>query len=116
MLPTSYEPLADEHPELRHVLSRISEWVRQHGDWNLLDSRVLAKDLPDVHEEELAAALQVLGTSNFFRRCYTVTTPSGVLADELYDHPRKIPERLPDRFNHYFDTEESDIVAVLTPR
>ena len=116
MLPSNYEPIAGQHPELRTALRRISDWVRQHSEWELLDPRVLGRDLRDLDAQQLAAALVVLGTSELFRRVFMVTTPSGTLADSKYDHPRQIPERLPDHFEKYFDTAESDVVPVLTAR
>ena len=116
MLPSNYEPIAGKHPELRTALGRISDWVRQHREWDLLDPRVLAKDLRDLDAQQLAAALVVLGTSELFRRVFMVTTPSGSLADGKYESPRQIPGRLADRFEQYFDTAESDVVPVLTAR
>lgn len=115
MLPSSFEHIAEEHPELRTVLGRISQWIRAHQDWNVLDTRILARDLADVDALLLAAALHVLSTGPF-RRAYMITTPSGVLFEEQFDDPRQIPDRVPDRFNRYFDTAESDIVPVLKAR
>ena len=116
MLPNSFEPLADEHPELRTAFGRISQWINLHQDWNILDPRILAKDLRDLDAGQLATALSILAASNLFRRVFMVTTPSGVLAEGQYEHLRQVPERVADRFHQYFDTAESDIVPVLTPR
>jgi hypothetical protein len=42
-----------------------------------------------------------------------VLTPSGVLAEGEFEDPTKIPEKLADRFNRYFDTSDSDVVPLF---
>jgi hypothetical protein len=42
-----------------------------------------------------------------------VLTPSGVYADGEFEDPTKIPEKLPDRRENYFDTAESDVVPIF---
>jgi len=58
----------------------------------------------------------LLCDKGFFRQVYMVVAPSGVLADGKYDDPRRIPVRVADRWNQYFETAEADIVAVLEAR
>jgi hypothetical protein len=73
----------------------------------------LARDIPDVDAISLSEALQRAVHHGYFRIKYTVLTPSGNLASESFDSPTQIPQRLPDRFEEYFDTSEYPIVAVL---
>lgn len=40
---------------------------------------------------------------------YKVKTPSGVLTDGEWSHIGDIPDRLPDRRERYFDTNEADV-------
>ena len=89
--------------------------VVSNKDWNVLDPRELARSLSDVDSYTLASALSLLVKSGVLRQVYVVVTPSGSLADGEYDDPRQIPERIPDRFNHYFDTLEAEIIPVLRP-
>jgi hypothetical protein len=42
-----------------------------------------------------------------------VVTPAGVLADGEFEDPTGIPEKLPDRFEHYFDTSDAEIVPMF---
>jgi hypothetical protein len=114
MLPTNFDSLTDERPDLAATLRQVARWIREHPDWEILDPRELARTAKQIDPWTLASALHLLVERGFFRQVYMVTTPSGVLADGEFDDPRKIPERLPDRFNRHFETAESDIVAVLT--
>jgi hypothetical protein len=43
---------------------------------------------------------------------FRVLTPSGVIADGAWRTRGEIPARIPDRFNHYFDTSEEEIIEV----
>jgi hypothetical protein len=43
---------------------------------------------------------------------FRILTPSGVQAEGEWDTLEEIPARLPDRFNHYFDTEDADVVVI----
>jgi transposase len=45
-----------------------------------------------------------------------MVTPSRVLAEGRYEHPRQIPERVMDRFEQYFDTAESEVGQQLDAR
>lgn len=47
---------------------------------------------------------------------YKVKTPSGVFADGEWDDPSQIPPKLPDRFEHYFETAEAEILKVEVER
>lgn len=115
MLPSNYDSLAAKHPELAPVLGRIGAWVRAHADWNLIDPRVLSKDLRDLDVITLARGLQVLVDERVLREVYMVATPdTGVLAEGEFEELDDIPERLSDRWNHSFNTADADIVAVLT--
>jgi hypothetical protein len=101
---------------LAPALDEVAEWIRNHPSWEVLDPRELSKSLRDIDTWHLALALRLLVEKGFFRQVYKVVTPSGVLADDIFDDPRLIPDRLPDRWNQYFDTSEADVVAVLAVR
>lgn len=73
----------------------------------------LAKDLPDVTSPALAGTLILLVREGVLQRTYAVLTPDGVLAEREFADPHDIPDTLPDRFEHYFNTAESDIVPVF---
>ena len=116
MLPTNFDFLTAERPDLGPAFRRLREWIQAHQDWNVLDPRELAPSLPDIDSFTLAKMLALLVQRRVMRQVYVVLTPSGVYADGEYEDPRKIPDKVPDRFNHYFDTQEADIVPVLRPR
>ena len=115
MLPTNFDSLTVERPDLASTLRQLMDWIRQHPDTNVIDPREVVKTIP-VDPWALASVLRLLVDKGIFRQVYMVTTPSGVLADGQFEDPAKIPDKLPDRFNRYFETSESDIVAVLTVR
>ena len=50
--------------------------------------------------------------SNKSIKVYRVRTPSGVIADGTWKSIEEIPERIPDRFNHYFFPSETEIMAI----
>ena len=115
MLPSNYDSLAAKHPELRSVLRRVAEWVRAHVDWDLIDPRILSKDLRDVDPVKLATALEALIDEGTLQQAYMVVTPdTGVLAEGQYQHLDEIPKRVYDRSRRSVDTAEAEIVAVLT--
>jgi hypothetical protein len=115
MLQTNFGTLADEKPGLRPAVQRLKDWVDHHQDWSVLDPRIVAEDLRDVDPLLLTALFWELVNKGFYRRVFMVVTPSGVLADGEYDDPRQIPEKVPDRFHHYFRPDETDIVPVFKP-
>jgi hypothetical protein len=101
--------------ELKPVIRRLELWTRAHKNRRILDPRIISRELGDVDPTVLSLALQALVRSGFYRLVYMVTTPSGVLADGEYDDPESIPQRVPDRFNNYFNTADTDIVPVFKP-
>lgn len=113
MLPTNFDSLTDEQPDLAPTLRRVRGWIEDHRHTNTLDPRELARSLPEVESIKLAAALALLVKRGVLRQVFRVVTPSGVFADDEYDDPREIPTRVPDRFNRYFDTVEADIIPLL---
>lgn len=115
MLPTNFDTLASDNSDLRPVLARLKEWVERHADRTVLDPRILAKDLRDVDPFLLSVVLFELVRVGLYRRVYMVETPSGVLANQEYDDPRKIRESVADNFYNYFDPTETEIVPVLKP-
>ena len=115
MLPTNFGALADKKPELKPAVSRLQDWVEHHPTWKLLDPRIVAKDLRDIDPFLLSMLFWELVEKGFYRRVFKVVTPSGVLAEDDYEDPSKVPPRVPDRFHNYFETDETDIVPVLKP-
>lgn len=114
MLPSNFDSLATERPDLAGTFHRITAWVRTHPDWNLIDPRELGRQLRDEDPIALTVALRMLVLSGLFRQVYVVVTPSGVLAEGEYEDPRQIPTVARDRFDQPFDTSEADIIPVLT--
>jgi hypothetical protein len=115
MLPTNFGTLADENSELRPVLDKLREWVERHSTWSVLDPRVLARDLRGIDPLLLSVVLLELVRVGLYRRVYMVDTPSGVLADDEFDDPRKIPPRMYDRAYNSFDPMDTEIVPVFKP-
>jgi len=107
----NFDNLISEHPESKRALRKIQEWLNKQPDKTVLYPRDLAR--APLSHVDLARVLDVLVDAGVLRRVYKVTTPSGVLADAEFDDPREIPEKLPDRWEHYFDTAESDVVPVF---
>jgi hypothetical protein len=110
---TSLEVLVKQHPEYKRALKRLDAWLGAHAGQISIDPKSLAKDLSDVGSSELAAALMLLVNAGWLSRVYKVLTPSGVLAEGEFEDPTKIPQKLPDRFNDYFDTADSDVVPIF---
>ena len=104
----NFDALAREHPELRIALKRLGIWLKEHPDPIIIPSKISG-----VEAYALASALMLLAKSGVLHRLYKVKTPSGVYADGVFEDVSEIPERLPDRFNNYFDTAEADITPVF---
>ena len=113
MLPTNFATIVAERPDLAPILDEVAVSIRNHPQWEFLDPRELSRSLVGVDTWMLVSTLGLLVAKGLFRQVYKVVTPSGVLADGTFDDPRKIPPRLPDRWNQYFETAEADVVAVL---
>lgn len=115
MLPSNYDSIAAERPNLAPVLRDISRWVRTHADWNLIDPRVLSKELRDVEPVRLAAALEALVDAGLLQQVFMIALPpTGTLAHGEYHSLEEIPDQVYDRFERPVDTATGDIVAVLT--
>jgi hypothetical protein len=119
MSPINFGAIADQHPEYRNLLGKLERWIAERASKRRgvpdIDPRDLARAWPDVDRITLAIMLRLLVEAGAYRRVYKVITPSGALADEDFDDPRKIPPKLPDRFNEFFDTSEADVVPILEP-
>lgn len=113
MLPNNFARLANAEPQLRSAFEKLAKWAQSHQDWKWIDPGIVAKDIPEVDEFSLADALDRAVRHGYLVIKYTVVTPSGGLAHHAFDSPREIPRRMPDRFEEYFDTTESPIVAVF---
>lgn len=104
--------IASQHPESKGVLRKLESLLKKHRPGSVITPKELARSVP-VEAKALADALTLLIEAGVLRQVYKVTTPSGVLTEEEFDDPREIPEKLPDLWQHYFETAESDIVPVF---
>lgn len=112
MSPISLDAFAKQYPDLRDTFTRLSGWLRNHPGEVIVPKKV-AREVRGVDPVSLANALVVLTTNGLLHRFYRVITPSGVEADGEFEDLADIPPKLPDRFEHYFDTAEADIVPVF---
>jgi hypothetical protein len=114
MLPKDFDTLAESARAfgLADAVRSLGQFVRAHPRWELIDTRDLHQ-LP-IDRYTLTRAVVYLVNAGVFRQLYAVTTPSGSLADGLFETPRDIPQKLPDRFHSfYFDTADQDIIPIL---
>lgn len=107
------EPLAKQHPDSARAIRALQSWIDTHEQERVINPRKVAKDVRDVATADLATALTLLLRAGIAKRVYKVLTPTGVLADGEFDDPTVIPEKLPDRFERYFDTSDAEIVPVF---
>jgi hypothetical protein len=114
MLPSNFDTSIEKRPDLRPVLSRVSEWILGHQDWELIDPRILSKDLFDINPLWLAKALEALVEDGALEQVYMLASPStGVLASGEYRDLNELPEgNVWDR-SHYVNADDAEIVAVL---
>jgi len=112
MSQANLEALVSEHPKSKRALLKLQSLLSKHRPGSVITLEELAREVP-VESRSLAYALSLLEEAGILRRVYKVTTPSGVLADAEFDDPREIPAQLPDVWEHYFDTSESDVVPVF---
>ena len=114
MLPSNFDISIAKRPELRRVLLRVSNWVQNHQDWDLIDPRVLSKDLHDISERHLNSALDALVEDGALEQVFMLASPStGVLVSGEYRTLSELPSgRIWDRLN-YIDAGDAEIVAVL---
>ena len=113
MSPINFEALAKKHPEYGRALRKLDSWMKSQVDLRFINPKWLAKQVSGINQAKLAGALTLLEKEGYLRRVYKVLTPSGVLAEGEFEDPTKIPERLPDRFEHYFDTSEADVLPIF---
>lgn len=113
MSPINFDALISEHPESKRALRKLEEWLQKHRDVQDINPTVLAREVRDVDPVSLASALTLLVSIGFLRLVYIVLTPSGVYTSQEFDDPTKIPEKLPDRWENYFDTAEADVIPIF---
>jgi hypothetical protein len=109
----SFERLANDNPKYKRVLEELASWINSHPQERVLNPLKLRRDIRKATAEDLTIGLTLLVKAGLLRRVYKVLTPSGVFADPDFDDPSAIPNTLPDRFEHYFDTAEADIVPIF---
>ncbi len=113
MLQVSFEDLANQNPKYKRALQDIAAWIHAHPQDRLLSPVRLRREIKRPSLEDLAVALTLLERAGLLRRVYKVVTPSGVLADEDFNDPEEIPEKLADRFENYFETSEADVIPAF---
>jgi hypothetical protein len=113
MSQVSFEHLAKQNPKHRRALRELESWVNAHPEDRVLNPLKLRRDIRNVSPAELAVALTLLMRAGLLRRAYKVLTPSGVLTDAEFDDPSAIPDKLPDRFERYFETSDADVVPIF---
>jgi hypothetical protein len=109
----NFEDLVSDNPEVKVALLRVYDWMRNHNDTQAIDPKALPKEVQGLDPIELTRALIILVKTGYLRRVYKVLTPSGVFAEDEFEDPTKIPPMLPDRWERYFDTAESDVVPIF---
>jgi hypothetical protein len=107
------ELLERENPDYSRALRSVTDWIQMHPTALVIDPKVLARELGDIDTGALGMALVLMVHAGLLRRVFKVLTPSGVMADGEYENIQEIPPTLPDRFERYFDTAESDVVPVF---
>lgn len=112
MLPVNFEHLAKENPKSKRALRQLQAWINTHPD-RVLNPTKLGREIRNVTPADLAVALTLLMNAGLLRRVYKVVTPTGVLADGEFDDPAAIPDKLPDRSEHYFETSDADVIPIF---
>jgi hypothetical protein len=107
------EPFAKQHPDYARALRALESWIDAHEQERVINPMKVAKELREVETTDLAMAFTLLLKAGLLKRVYKVLTPAGVLADGEFDNPTVIPEKLPNRFERYFDTADAEIVPVF---
>jgi len=113
MSPISLGHLAKQNPRYRRALDQLEAWINAHPQDRVLNPQKLRQDIRNVNPADLTMALTLATKAGLLRRVYKVLTPSGVLADAEFDDPTAIPDKLPDRFEHYFETSDADVVPIF---
>jgi len=113
MSPINLGPLEKQHPDYARALRSLQVWIDDHAQERVINPKKVAKDVRDVTTADLAFALTLMLKAGLARRVYKVVTPAGVLADGEFEDPTGIPEKLPDRFEHNFDTSDAEIVPMF---
>lgn len=112
MSPVSFEHLAKQNPKYQRAIRQLQTWINAHPEDRSLNPLRLRRELK-VDAADIAVALTLLMNAGLLRRVYKVVTPAGVLTDAEFDDPSAIPDKLPDRFEHYFETSDADVVPIF---
>jgi hypothetical protein len=113
MLRDSLDRLARADYSFHDTYEKLRAYFATHPDWGLIDPTIIARDLPQIDPFTLADALDEAVRNGELRAKYTVLTPDGVVASDLFDSPQEIPRRLADRFEETFQTRDYPVVAVF---
>jgi hypothetical protein len=113
MSQNSLDDLAKQHPEYKRALRKLSAWLSENAGRRSFDAKSLAEELPNLDPAQLAGALALLVKAGVLQQAYKVITPAGVLSESEFDDPTKIPEKVADRFNNFFETSDADVVPIF---
>ena len=95
------------------VLRAVGGWLDSHSSTPLFDPQQMSQELPQFSAAELSQAIACLGEDGYFRPVFAVRTPSGVIADGVFQDADQVPKKLRDRFDHEFSTAGSEIVPMF---
>ena len=112
MLPTNFEALAGENPDLKVVVREIADWCESHATLSAIDPRRIARDI-DAEPNEIVAALTLLVKSGVLKQVYRFETPAGYLLSDDYESYLDVPSRLRDRYDQPVSRSEGTIVPVF---
>ena len=113
MLLDSFAHLARADSSYHSTFRQLESFVRKQRGLQLIDPVLIARDLPLLDSLDVASALDEAVQRGVLAVRYTVLTPDGVVASDLFDSPRDIPPTLYDRFEVPFDTTTRPLVTVF---
>ncbi len=108
----NFDNLINKHPQISWAIQKLQVWVQSKDDLFFIDPKDLAREVRSVDALSLLAVLSLLVQEGELKIVYKVLTPSGTFTDGEYEDPSEVPDRLPDRFNRYFETSEFDTVPI----
>jgi hypothetical protein len=108
-----FDALINKHPESEQALRELETWMKDHGDPKVIYPKDVARQVQDVDPVALVKALMLLVEEGELRRLFKVEDPNGVLTNDVYDDIGKIPEKLPDRNENYFEIANYDVVPIF---
>ena len=108
----NFDTLTADRPDLHTAFSELSAWFREHAQVRLIDPRRLARDLPNVSDQQLAEALFYLRRRGMLRQMFALQAPNGTLLGDTFSSPKSVPKYVRGRFDENVDTSDCRIVTV----